>query len=62
MAWRRLRAFRSELMSALPQKEKEQLYGSMKKLELLAAEQLSHQEVRPMAPENSPGQMITITQ
>src|SRR6202047_1275084 len=33
------------LMSTLSQKEKEQLYGSIKKLGLLAAEQLSHQEV-----------------
>jgi hypothetical protein len=32
-------------MSALSQKEKEQLYGSIKKLGLLAAEQLSRQEV-----------------
>jgi len=34
------------LMSALSQKEKEELYGSIKKLGLLAAEQLSHQEVK----------------
>jgi MarR family 2-MHQ and catechol resistance regulon transcriptional repressor len=33
------------LMSALSEKEKEQLYGSIKKLGLLAAEQLSPQEV-----------------
>src|ERR1700736_6367792 len=33
------------LMSALSQKEKEQLYGSIKKIGLLAAEQLSRQEV-----------------
>jgi MarR family transcriptional regulator, 2-MHQ and catechol-resistance regulon repressor len=33
------------LMSALSQKEKEQLYVSIKKLGLLAAEQLSRQEV-----------------
>jgi len=32
-------------MSVLSQKEKEQLYGSIKKLGLLAAEQLSRQEV-----------------
>jgi hypothetical protein len=32
-------------MSALSQKEKEQLYRSIKKLGLLAAEQLSPQEV-----------------
>jgi DNA-binding MarR family transcriptional regulator len=34
------------LMSALSQKEKEQLYGSIKKLGRLAAEQLSPQEVQ----------------
>jgi len=33
------------LMSGLSQKEKAQLYGSIKKLGLLAAEQLSRQEV-----------------
>jgi hypothetical protein len=33
-------------MSALSQKEKEQLYGSIKKLGRLAAEQLSPQEVQ----------------
>jgi hypothetical protein len=32
-------------MSVLSQNEKEQLYGSIKKLGLLAAEQLSRQEV-----------------
>jgi MarR family 2-MHQ and catechol resistance regulon transcriptional repressor len=32
------------LMSALSQKEKEQLYASLKKLGLLAAEKLNHQE------------------
>jgi hypothetical protein len=32
-------------MSALSQKEKEQLYASLKKLGLLAAEQLNHREV-----------------
>jgi MarR family 2-MHQ and catechol resistance regulon transcriptional repressor len=34
------------LMSALSQKEKEQLYESLKKLGLLAAEQLHHHEVK----------------
>src|SRR6266478_4424205 len=34
------------LMSALSQKEKEQLYGSIKKLGLLAAERLEEQETR----------------
>ena len=34
------------LMSALSQKEKEQLYASIKKLGLLAAEQLSAEEVK----------------
>jgi len=33
------------LMSPLSQKEKEQLYASLKKLGLLAAEQLNHREV-----------------
>src|SRR4051794_26212843 len=43
------------LMSALSQNEKEQLYGSIKKLGLLAAEQLSPQEVTPDRTENKPG-------
>jgi MarR family 2-MHQ and catechol resistance regulon transcriptional repressor len=34
------------LMSALSEKEKEQLYGSLKKLGLLAAEKLEEQETR----------------
>jgi len=34
------------LMSALSQKEKEQLYESLKKLGLLAAEKLNHQEAK----------------
>src|SRR6266852_2559844 len=42
------------LMSALSQKEKEQLYGSIKKLGLLAAEQLSRQEVTANRTENKP--------
>jgi hypothetical protein len=33
-------------MSALSEKEKEQLYGSLKKLGLLAAEKLEEQETR----------------
>jgi len=43
------------LMSALSQKEKEQLYGSIKKIGLLAAEQLSPQEVTANRTENKPG-------
>jgi len=35
-----------ELMSALSQEEKEQLYESLKKLGLLAAEKLNHQEAK----------------
>ena len=35
------------LMSALSEKEMEQLYGSLKKLGLLAAEKLDQQEARP---------------
>ena len=42
-------------MSALSQKEKEQLYGSIKKLGLLAAQRLSPQEVRANRTENTPG-------
>ena len=42
-------------MSALSEKEKEQLYGSIKKLGLLAAEQLSGQEVTANRTENKPG-------
>jgi hypothetical protein len=34
-------------MSGLTQKEMEQLYGSLKKLGLLAAEKLEEQETRP---------------
>jgi MarR family transcriptional regulator, 2-MHQ and catechol-resistance regulon repressor len=34
------------LMSALSQKEKEQLYASLKKLGLLAADKLNHQEAK----------------
>ena len=37
------------LMSVLSQKEKEQLYGSIKKLGLLAAERLEEQETRFMS-------------
>jgi MarR family transcriptional regulator, 2-MHQ and catechol-resistance regulon repressor len=43
------------LMSALSQKEKEQLYGSIKKLGLLAAQQLSPQEVTVNRIENRQG-------
>jgi len=34
------------LMSALSQEEKKQLYGSLKKLGILAAEKLNHQEAK----------------
>jgi MarR family transcriptional regulator, 2-MHQ and catechol-resistance regulon repressor len=50
------------LMSALSQKEKEQLYGSIKKLGLLAAEQLSHQEVKANGTREQARKMIMITQ
>ena len=43
------------LMSALSQKEKEHLYGSIKKLGLLAAERLSRQEVTANRTENKAG-------
>lgn len=43
------------LMSVLSQKEKEQLYESIKKLGLLAAEQLSRQEVSANRTENKSG-------
>jgi hypothetical protein len=42
-------------MSALSQKEKGQLYGSIKKLGLLADEQLSRQEGTANRTENKPG-------
>jgi len=42
-------------MSALSQKEKEHLYGSIKKLGLLAAERLSRQEVTANRTENKAG-------
>ena len=50
------------LMSALPQKEKEQLYVSIKKLGLLAAEQLSHQEVKRNGTREQARKMIMITE
>jgi hypothetical protein len=43
------------LMSPLSQKEREQLYESIKKLGLLAAKQLSHQEVTANRTENKAG-------
>jgi MarR family transcriptional regulator, 2-MHQ and catechol-resistance regulon repressor len=43
------------LMSALSQKEKEHLYGSIKKLGLLASERLSRQEVTANRTENKAG-------
>jgi len=50
------------LMSALSQKEKEELYGSIKKLGLLAAEQLSHQEVKANGTREQARKMIMITE
>src|SRR6202521_349671 len=43
------------LMSGLSQEEKEQLYESLKKLGLLAAEKLDHQEAKVTAVENKLG-------
>ncbi|HVR25105.1 MAG TPA: MarR family transcriptional regulator [Candidatus Polarisedimenticolia bacterium] len=43
------------LMSALSQKEKEQLYASLKKLGLLAADKLNHQKPRSTVAENKLG-------
>ena len=42
-------------MSALSEKEMEQLYGSLKKLGLLAAEKLDRQEARSRAAKNKSG-------
>jgi DNA-binding MarR family transcriptional regulator len=50
------------LMSALPQKEREQLYESIKKLGLLAAEQLSRQEVTANRIREQGRKMIMITE
>ena len=50
------------LMSALSQKEKAQLYGSIKKLGLLAAEQLSSQEVTANRTREQGRKMIVITE
>jgi len=49
------------LMSALSQKEKEQLYASLKKLGLLAAEQLNHRKVMANRTGEQVRKMITIT-
>jgi MarR family 2-MHQ and catechol resistance regulon transcriptional repressor len=43
------------LMSALSEKEMEQLYGSLKKLGLLAAEKLDYQEAKVNHSEHKPG-------
>ena len=50
------------LMSALSQKEKEQLYESIKKLGLLAAEQLSPQEVTANPTREHARKMVMITE
>jgi MarR family transcriptional regulator, 2-MHQ and catechol-resistance regulon repressor len=50
------------LMSALSKKEKEQLYGCIKKLGLLAAEQLSRQEVMAHRTREQGRKMIMITE
>ena len=49
-------------MSALSQKEKEELYGSIKKLGLLAADQLSRQEVTANRTREQGRKMIMITE
>jgi hypothetical protein len=50
------------LMSTLTQKEKEQLYGFIKKLGLLAAEQLSRQEVTANRTKEQGQKITTITE
>src|SRR4029077_13993892 len=50
------------LVSALSQKEKEHLYGSIKKLGLLAAEQLSRQEVTANRTREQGRNMVMITE
>jgi MarR family 2-MHQ and catechol resistance regulon transcriptional repressor len=50
------------LMSALSQKEKEQLYVSIKKLGLLAAEQLNHHEVKANGTREPARKMNMITE
>ena len=50
------------LMSALSQREKEQLYGSIKKLGLLATEQLSPQAVAANPTREQARKMIMITE
>src|SRR6266404_1216162 len=49
------------LMSGLSRKEKEQLYGSIKKLGLLAADQLNSREVIANRTVEQGGRMTTIT-